>query len=95
MALDWRKREHGVPLCVSAGKAGCGKSAPQNPELGARLLAGGHVKSTERVDHFAKLWATFEADNAREWEGKSRLYTRRAGRGEFRITNHAVWGRNT
>ena len=55
------------------GRAGCGKSALYH-ELEKRLLESGQAITFERVDDFPKLWAAVERDDAREKEGKERIY---------------------
>jgi adenylate kinase family enzyme len=71
------------------GRPGCGKSALYR-ELEKRLLESGQATTCERVDDFPKLWARIQADDAREREGRERLFTRMIGDGRLEITNRAV-----
>jgi adenylate kinase family enzyme len=67
------------------GRPGCGKSTIYR-ELERRILQSGQAKTCERVDDFARLWADYEEDHAREREGKERLHSVWTDSGECIIT---------
>jgi adenylate kinase family enzyme len=71
------------------GRPGCGKSALYR-ELEQRIRASGQAKTFERIDDFPILWAKLQADDALEQEGQERLFSRRIGKGDYRITNYNV-----
>jgi len=64
------------------GRPGCGKSALYR-ELEKRILESGQAKTFERVDDFPKVWARLQGDDAREREGKERIYSRRTDDGDY------------
>ena len=72
------------------GRPGCGKSALYRA-LEGRILESDQAKTIERVDDFPKVWAKFLADDAREKEGKERIYSRPTDDGDYLITNDGIW----
>lgn len=64
------------------GRPGCGKSALYR-ELEKRILESGQARTCERVDDFPIVWARLQGDDAREREGKARIYSRRADDGAY------------
>jgi hypothetical protein len=68
------------------GRPGCGKSALYR-ELEGRILEGGQAATVERVDDFPKLWALVVQDDAREAEGKERIWFGRTEEGDLCIIN--------
>jgi adenylate kinase family enzyme len=64
------------------GRPGCGKSALYR-ELEKHILESGQAKTFERVDDFPKVWARLQGDDAREREGKERIYSRRTDDGDY------------
>jgi adenylate kinase family enzyme len=74
------------------GRPGCGKSALYR-ELEQRILDSGQAKTVERVDDFPKVWARLLQDDAREEEGKERLFSKRIGDGNYIVTRDKVFER--
>jgi hypothetical protein len=72
------------------GRAGCGKSALYR-EMEKRMLGSGTAKTLERVDDFPRFWAAFKNDDAREREGRERIYSERTDDGDYIVTNDAIW----
>ena len=64
------------------GRPGCGKSALYR-DLEKRILESGQASTIERVDDFPKVWARLQRDDAREREGKARIYSRRTEEGAY------------
>jgi len=71
------------------GRAGCGKSAVYRM-LKKRIVESGQAKTLERVDDFPRFWAAFKTDDAREKEGKERIYSQPTPDGDYIVTNGAL-----
>ena len=52
--------------------------------------ASGAASSCERVDDFPKVWASLEAEDIREEQGRERLFSIRRSEGVYEVTDYDV-----